>query len=190
MPLQFGRYSMQVSPSLEVRNYLRSSRFKGWLIDEYSRHRVLSEADLQELVIRAARRVLRRRGATAAFRVHSNRYMKDCGNHPDVSVSKNGRPRLWIELKDTKFFNQKLAQEDWKRLQTAQKTYGGTFKAGMLIYIARCGKPKVPPFAPTRKNSRLSMVVIALKDELTMNNTDFAKWNSKYRQLARCAAKP
>ena len=181
---------MSVSPSLAVRNYLLGPRFKGWLIREYSAYRILSEADLQNHVVRAALDVLRRRNATA-FLVHANRYMKDCENHPDVSVSKNGRPRLWIELKDTLWFDNKFAEQDWKRLQAAGRKYRATFKAGILIYVARRGKVEKFQIVRTRKTMKLWTVVISLKDELKKNGVaDFEKWNKKYRQLARCAAKP
>jgi hypothetical protein len=106
-------------------------------------------------------------------------HLPDTNVVPDILIFRNGKPRIWIELKDTASFNRKAAEADWKKLKALCPKYP-TVKAGYFIYVARRASQEFP-IKRTRATLRFWAIPIPL--EYCMGS-DFQEWNEKYKTLA------
>jgi hypothetical protein len=122
-----------------LNKYLRSIYFKRRLARGYANYEILSEAGLREAVAQAIRSKLRKLGTAKQYRVTCEVYLPGPNVRPDTLIWKGKRPRIWIELKDTRTFERAFAERDWQKLQEVCAKYSSV-KAGYLIYVARTGK--------------------------------------------------
>ena len=173
-----------MSVTSQLKEYLRGSEFRDGLVQQYTRFEILSEGGLRTAAANLIREKLQTLGDAAMdYRVTCEVRLKEIRVVPDILIWKKGHPRIWIELKDTKQFDQKRAERDWQKLQTCRKRFL-TVKAGYLIYVARHGDGKIP-IKRDRNTRRYWLVEIAVKPRIS----DFIRWDKEYSQRAHYAPK-
>jgi hypothetical protein len=160
-----------------LNKYLRSIYFKRRLARGYAKYEILSEAGLREAVAQAIRSKLRKLGTAKQYLVTCEVYLPGPNVRPDILIWKGKRPRIWIELKDTRTFERELAERDWQKLQEVCAEYSSV-KAGYLIYVARTGKKEFV-IKRTRKTLRFWAIPIILEDWF---GCDFEKWHKEYKR--------
>jgi hypothetical protein len=99
----------------EIKEYLRSDRFRDKLVRQYARYEILSEGGLRTAVANLLHTKIENIGQPAeAYRVTcETRIRFSYGDRiPDVLIWKGEHPRMWIELKDTRNFDQGNAESD------------------------------------------------------------------------------
>jgi hypothetical protein len=166
--------------SSAIKDYLLGPQFEQRLVHRYKKFEILAEGALRTAVVNLLRSMLSKIGGTAkGYRVTCETHLPDTNVVPDILIFRNGKPRIWIELKDTASFNPKAAEADWKKLQALCPKYP-TVKAGYFIYVARRASQKFP-IKRTRATLRFWAIPIVLEDCM---GSDFHEWNEKYRTLA------
>jgi hypothetical protein len=169
-----------VPTSTAIKDYLLGPEFRRRLVRRYKRFEILAEGGLRDAVAYLLRNMLGKIGGTAkGYRVTCEVRLADTNVVPDILIFRNGKPRIWIELKDTGSFNRRAAEADWKKLQTLCPKYP-TVKTGYFIYVARRGSQEFP-IKRTRETLRFWAIPIILENYM---GSDFQKWNEKYKTLA------
>lgn len=164
---------MGVTTALNV--FLRSEGFRRKLIKRYERFEILSEAGLRSAVDDALRAKIRAIGTPAVgYRVSCEPRLPISRVVPDILVWKREDPRIWIELKDTKYFDQNKAEMDWQKLRVHKDQYP-TVRAWYLIYVARYSEPQFQ-IKRSRETLRFWPIAIALDKYIS----GFADWDKKY----------
>jgi hypothetical protein len=139
-----------VPTSTAIKDYLLGPQFSRRLVRRYKRFEILAEGALRSAVANLLRSKLSKIGGTAkGYRVTCETRLPDTNVVPDILIFRNGKPRIWIELKDTASFNPKAAEADWKKLQTFCPKYP-TVKTGYFIYVARRASQEFPSNEPVR----------------------------------------
>jgi len=169
-----------------IKDYLKSAGFKRQVVRAYERYEVLTEADLRGLVARLLRSKLRaiRSAPANRYTVATEVFLRDDRVKPDVLVWRGGKPRFWIELKDTRAFMPLSANTDWKKLQRCCRKYKSV-NAGFLIYVARKGRAEDCSIVRTRRTLRLWAISIRLKDYIS----NFERFDREYIRRARYTRK-
>lgn len=166
--------------STAIKDFLLGPQFSRRLVRRYRRFEILSEGALRTAVVNLLRSTLRKIGGTAkGYRVTCETHLPDTNVVPDILIFRNGKPRIWIELKDTASFNRKAAEADWKKLKALCPKYP-TVMAGYFIYVARRASQEFPI---KRTLATLRFWAIPILLEYCMGS-DFQEWNEKYKTLA------
>jgi len=161
--------------STAIKNYLLGPHFRRRVVRRYKRFEILAEGALRNAVASLLQSKLSKIGGTAkGYRVTCETHLPDTNVVPDILIFRNGKPRIWIELKDTALFNRKAAEADWKKLKSFCPKYP-TVKAGYFIYVARRASQEFP-IKRTRATLRSWAIPILL--EYCMGS-DFQEWERK-----------
>jgi hypothetical protein len=162
-----------------LKKYLHSEEFRDDLVRLYTQFEILSEAGLRTAVANLLCAKIRELGhPSEVYRVSCETRLANLNVIPDVLIWKGKHPRIWIELKDTRGFNRKKAEDDWQKLQKYCKQCL-TVKAGYLIYVARLNGREFP-IKRSRKTLRHWPIPIVLEPHIS----DFKDWESQYKERA------
>ena len=168
-----------MTTSSALHRYLIGDEFKQSLVRDYRRFEILAERGLQSSVQRLVRRKLRGFGGTATgYRVSCETRLGS--KIPDLIVWKNGKPRFFIECKDTSGFKLGSARKDWEKLKTLCPEYASV-KGGYLIYVARKRDKDFESHVFVGKHRRVTLVKIILAEHF---GKDFAEWEAEYTKRA------